>query len=124
MNAPTSAPVDWRSLYNFSSNGVQMPISPQTNDYWNLNVGNGSKEAIATNAMPYVMNPALLFANGQTPDAAASNKANLYSAPTQTSGQGMARGATDPMTQILGLIQQNPDIVPLLLQNLQGQQGG
>ena len=116
MNAPSSAPVDWRSKYGFSGNGVQGQMSPYMADLWTQNVSNGSKEAIATNMMPYVMNPASISLDP------AVNKQNMYSSGTKANQA--APLPTDPMTQILGLIQQHPDIVPLLLQNLQGPQGG
>lgn len=119
MNAPSSAPVDWRSKYGFSGNGVQGQMSPYMADLWTQNVSNGSKEAIATNFMPYVMNPASISLDP------AVNKQTMYSGGAAGGANaGAAPAATDPMTQILGLIQQNPDIVPLLLQNLQGPQGG
>lgn len=127
-NAPTSAPADWRSLYGFSGNGVQSQISPQQNDYWNLNVGNGSKEAIATNNMPYVMNPSLIFANGQTPNTTDilhtpsrdQNMANMFQPKAQTGASPM--GASDPMAQILGLIQQDPSLLQKII-GLMGQGG-
>lgn len=120
MNAPSSAPVDWRSKYGFSGNGVQGQMSPYMADLWTQNVSNGSKEAIATNFMPYVMNPASISLDP------AVNKQTMYSQPGVAAGganAGAAPAASDPMTQILGLLQQNPNLLPLLLQNLQGQSG-
>lgn len=118
MNAPSSAPVDWRSMYGFSGNGVQGQMSPYMADLWTQNVSNGSKEAIATNFMPYVMNPASISLDP------AVNKQTMYSGGAAGGANaGAAPAATDPMTQILGLIQQNPNLLPLLLQNLQGQSG-
>ena len=118
MNAPSSAPVDWRSMYGFSDNGVQGQMSPYMADLWTQNVSNGSKEAIATNFMPYVMNPASISLDP------AVNKQTMYSGGAAGGANaGAAPAATDPMTQILGLIQQNPNLLPLLLQNLQGQSG-
>lgn len=120
MNAPSSAPVDWRSMYGFSGNGVQGQMSPYMADLWTQNVSNGSKEAIATNFMPYVMNPASISLDP------AVNKQTMYSQPGGgAGGQGMPGmgGATagDPMTQILGIIQDKPELIPVLLQALQGQ---
>lgn len=117
MNAPSSAPVDWRSKYGFSGNGVQGQMSPYMADLWTQNVSNGSKEAIATNMMPYVMNPASISLDP------AVNKQTMYSGGAAVAVPGTAPAAADPMTQILGLIQQNPNLLPLLLQNLQGQSG-
>lgn len=118
MNAPTSAPANWRDMYGFGNTGVQQEMSPYMQNLWSTNIGNAAKETIATNFMPYVMNPASISLDP------AVNKANMYSGGTGAKAPGMGGASpTDPMTQILGLIQQNPNLLPLLLQNLQGQSG-
>lgn len=119
MNAPTSAPANWRDMYGFGNNGVQQQMSPYMADLWTTNVSNGSKEAIATNFMPYVMNPASISLDPAT------NKANMFSGGAGAGGaSGGMPSASDPMAQILGLIQKNPEMVPLLLSALQQQGGG
>lgn len=118
MNAPTSAPANWRDMYGFGNTGVQQEMSPYMQNLWSTNIGNAAKETIATNFMPYVMNPASISLDP------AVNKQTMYSGGAAGGANaGAAPAATDPMTQILGLIQQNPNLLPLLLQNLQGQSG-
>lgn len=106
MNAPSSAPVDWRSMYGFSDNGVQGQMSPYMQNLWTTNIGNGSKEAIATNFMPYVMNPASISLDPAT------NKANMYSGGAKAN----PAAPSDPVSQILGLLQQNPELLPKIMQ--------
>lgn len=121
MNAPSSAPVDWRSMYGFGDSGVQSQMSPYMANLWSHNIGNSAKEAIATNFMPYVMNPASISLDP------AVNKANMYSKPgggaggAGMPGMGGAMSGGDPMSQILGLIQTTPELIPVLLQALQSQ---
>lgn len=120
MNAPTSAPANWRDMYGFGNTGVQQEMSPYMQNLWSTNIGNAAKETIATNFMPYVMNPASISLDP------AVNKQTMYSQPGGgAGGQGMPGmgGATagDPMMQILGLIQTKPELIPVLLQALQGQ---
>lgn len=115
MDAPTSSPADWRSRYGFDQ-----PADAGLNNYWNVNNANGAKAALSVNAMPYVMSPPTL---GYDP---AQNKASMYSQQgmqgMQGMGPGMGQGASqgDPLSQILGLVQSNPQLMPLLLQRLQG----
>jgi hypothetical protein len=118
MDSPTSGPADWRSRYGFDQGPSQA-----SQDYWRLNGEQGNLGAQGVNAMPFVLNPAAFARTAQGAGSlygldGQQNKGMLYGGSTGTAGG-------DPMQQILGLVKSNPSILPLLLQQLQGQgQGG
>jgi hypothetical protein len=112
MDAPTQAPADWRSRYGFD----QGP-SEASQNYWKVNGTNGNLGAQSVNQMPFVLDPAKLF--GLDP---AANKQAMYSQPQAGGAMGAAQGG--PLQQILGMIQQNPQLAQQLMPEILKMQGG
>lgn len=110
MNAPTSSPADWRTRYGFDKGP-----SPESQAYWKLNSDNANLAAHGVNNMPFVLNPAHLM--DRSPEQIRSH---MFAGPTQQGGGAMGGGAPGagamPIEQILGLVQQNPMVLPMLME--------
>lgn len=111
MNAPTSSPADWRTRYGFDKGP-----SPESQAYWKLNSDNANLVSHGVNNMPFVLNPAHLM--NKSPDQIRSH---MFQGGGQAQGGGAmggngAMGAGMPVEQILGLVQQNPMVLPMLLE--------
>jgi hypothetical protein len=109
--------LNWREKYGYQDTpqilGAQ---SPQQQAYWAMNKTGAQNQAAAVNRMPFVLNPADLSMDP------AANKAMMFQQPQQAApAQPQPQTGSDPMQAIMALIQQHPDIVPLLLQSLQSQ---
>lgn len=117
MNAPTSAPADWRSRYGFDQG-----MSPEAMNYWTVNGQNGNQAQHNVNNMPFVLNPSAgMLQNRDTAQQYMYQPAQAQGMDGDVPGRGMGGAAMggDPLQQILGLIQQNPQLaqqLPALLQ--------
>jgi hypothetical protein len=114
MNNPLD---NWRQKYGFTDQmHPQGQMSPQQQAYWSLNQREGQQGAANVNQMPFVLDPAMLSQDR------GANMATMFKPP-----QGAQAPATpqapqqDVLPQILALLQQNPEILPLLLQQIGGQ---
>jgi hypothetical protein len=107
MTPLASSPTDWRQRYGFD----QQPANPMPVD-WATSMANGNRQANAINSMPFVLNPQSIGADP------AANKQMMYGGGGLAGGMGQG----DPLQMILGLLQKNPQVAPMLMQSLSQQQ--
>jgi hypothetical protein len=99
----------------------QTPMTPEQSAYWKLNTQNGQESNASINRMPFVLDPAMLF--GQTRE---QNMETMYKPAAPKDGEAApAQQPQDPQAQMLALLQSNPELLPVIMQQMQqGQQGG
>jgi hypothetical protein len=97
--------------------------TPEQSAYFHLNNWNGQKANAGINNMPFVLDPAMLF--GQSRDQL---KELMYQPKPPAEGEQAAQQPAQPATpaeQMLGLLQAYPELLPVIMQQMQqGQQGG
>ncbi len=107
--------LNWRQKYGYTDTpqilGMQ---TPEQQAYWSLNKANAQNQMAGINRMPFVMNP------GDLSLERGPNQSLMFQQPQQAAqpAQQPQQQPTDVLPQILALLQQNPDIVPLLLQKI------
>jgi hypothetical protein len=96
----------------------QTPMTPEQQAYWKLNTQNGQEANASINRMPFVLDPAMLF--GQSRE---QNMATMYQPKPAAEGDAAAQPAApqDPQAQMLALLQSNPELLPLIMQQMGGQ---
>jgi hypothetical protein len=96
----------------------QTPMTPEQQAYWKLNTQNGQEANASINRMPFVLDPAMLF--GQSRE---QNMATMYQPKPAAEGEAAQPAAPqDPQSQMLALLQSNPELLPLIMQQMQPQQ--
>jgi hypothetical protein len=99
----------------------QAPQAPQTaqqNAYWKLNGENGQAANEAINRMPFVLDPASMFGQDR-----AQIKASMYQPKPAEGGDAPQQPAPQtPAEQMLALLQSNPELLPVIMQQMQPQQ--
>jgi hypothetical protein len=95
----------------------QTPMTPQQQAYWKLNGENGQAANEAINRMPFVLDPASMFGQDR-----AQIKASMYQPKPAEGGEAAQPAAPqDPQAQMLALLQSNPELLPLIMQQMGGQ---
>jgi hypothetical protein len=95
----------------------QTPMTPEQQAYWKLNTQNGQEANASINRMPFVLDPAMLF--GQSRE---QNMATMYQPKPAAEGEAAQPAAPqDPQSQMLALLQSNPELLPLIMQQMGGQ---
>jgi hypothetical protein len=96
----------------------QTPMSPEQNAYWKLNTQNGQAANEAINRMPFVLDPASMFGRDRQ-----QIKDMMYQPKPAAEGDAAQPAAPqDPQSQMLALLQSNPELLPLIMQQMQPQQ--
>jgi hypothetical protein len=96
--------------------------TPEQNAYFKLNNWNGQYANAAINNMPFVLDPGMMFGKDR-----AQMKELMYQPKPQAEGdaamQQPASPTGTPAEQMLGLLQANPELLPIIMQQMQqGQQ--
>jgi hypothetical protein len=97
----------------------QTPMTPEQSAYWKLNTSNGQAANEAINRMPFVLDPASMFGQDRQ-----QIKDMMYQPKPAAEGDAAAQPAApqDPQAQMLALLQSNPELLPLIMQQMQPQQ--
>jgi hypothetical protein len=94
-------------------------MTPGQAEYWRLNGANGQAANEAINRMPFVLDPASMFGQDRS-----QIMASMYQPkPAGDAAQAQAPATpASPAEQMLALLQSNPELLPIIMQQLQPQQ--